>query len=168
MAVKTNSQLAAFFETGDQPSQTEFGHLIDTIIPTPVLLTDASATLTEAANGMRINILPMVTGNRTISMPTPSAAGVSYRFISALTAEETENYIFDTVTTDNSVYFKGGLGVIAVSGDLAADHSNGSSNSQLTLTDAGYFDILFIAYSTTIWYVSGVVQSVDTAAFADQ
>ena len=58
MAVKTNAQLAAFFETGDQPSQAEFGHLIDTIVPTPVLLTDADTTLTEAANGMRMNILP--------------------------------------------------------------------------------------------------------------
>ena len=32
MAVKLNSELAAFFETGDQPSETEFGHLIDSIL----------------------------------------------------------------------------------------------------------------------------------------
>jgi hypothetical protein len=41
MGVKVNSDLAAFFETGDQPSQTEFGHLIDSMLPTPVLLDDA-------------------------------------------------------------------------------------------------------------------------------
>ena len=81
MAVKTNAQLAAFFETGDQPSQAEFGHLIDTIVPTSVLLTDADTTLTETANGMRMNILPDLGANRTFSIPTPSAAGVWYRFI---------------------------------------------------------------------------------------
>ena len=168
MPVKTNAQLAAFFNTGDQPSQTEFGHLIDTIIPTPVLLLDETKTMTEALNAMRINILPVIGGARTISMPAPSAAGVWYRFTSALTAEENNNYIFDTVDTSGDIYFKGGLGSIAVTGDLPAVYSNGSSNSQLTLEDAGYFDITFIAYSTTIWYVSGTYQSVDTAAFADQ
>ena len=29
MATKTESQLKAFFETGDKPSSTEFGHVMD-------------------------------------------------------------------------------------------------------------------------------------------
>tara|TARA_R110001583_G_scaffold23016_2_gene85682 strand:+ start:904 stop:1410 length:507 start_codon:yes stop_codon:yes gene_type:complete len=168
MAVKTNAQLAAFFETGDQPSETEFGHLIDTIAPTPVLLTDADTTLTEAANAMRINILPDLSANRTFSIPTPSAAGIMYRFIYGGAAEDTDNHIIDTVTTDNSVYFKGCITLVDTDGNSSVDYSNGSSNSKVTLTDTGDIDITFISFSTTIWYVSGFSTSADTAAFADQ
>ena len=168
MAVKTNAQLAAFFETGDQPSQAEFGHLIDTIVPTSVLLTDADTTLTEAANGMRMNILPDLGANRTFSIPTPSAAGVWYRFIYGGAAADTDNHIIDTVTTDNSVYFKGAIAHLDTNADNVAVYSNGSSNSQFTSTDTGFLDITFWAYSTTIWYVVGSVVSATAPAFADQ
>ena len=46
MSVKSNSELAAFFNTGDQPSETEFGHLIDTILP-PALTSNAAPTNAE-------------------------------------------------------------------------------------------------------------------------
>ena len=78
MAQKLNSELAAFFETGDQPSETEFGHLIDTILPSPVVLTDsATVTLTKAANQGTINVVPDLSQASTYSIPTPAAAGES-------------------------------------------------------------------------------------------
>ena len=49
MAVKLNSELDAYFNTGDQPSESNFQDLIDTILPTPTLLPDAASTsLTKA------------------------------------------------------------------------------------------------------------------------
>ena len=110
MAVKTNAQLAAYFNTGDKPTEGNFADLIDTIVPTPVVLADASANLTEAANAMRINILPDVASTSNVyDLPTPSAAGVWYRFIYGGAAEDAENHVFNTSTTDNSVYFKGSV-----------------------------------------------------------
>ena len=71
MSVKTNSELAAFFETGDQPSETEFGHLIDTIQPPHVLLGDEDTTFTVAANAFRLCIQPNISAARQITLPTP-------------------------------------------------------------------------------------------------
>ena len=169
MPVKTNAQLAAYFNTGDQPSESNFGDLIDTLQPTPVLISDGTATLTEAANAMRINVCPDVAStSNTYDIPTPSAAGVWYRFIYGGAAADTDNHIIDTVTTDNSVYFKGAIAHLDTNADNAAVYSNGSSNSQFTSTDTGFLDITFWAYSTTIWYVVGSVVSATAPAFADQ
>ena len=71
MPVKTNSQLAAFFNTGDQPSEAEFGHLIDTIQPPHVTLGDESKTLTVADHAYRLLIMPNISGARTLTLPTP-------------------------------------------------------------------------------------------------
>ena len=169
MAVKTNAQLAAFFNTGDQPSEAEFGHLIDTIIPTPVVLSDADATLTEAANAMRINVCPDVAStSNTYDIPTPSAAGVWYRFIYGGAAADAENHIFATATTDNSVYFKGSIAHLDTNADNVAVLPDGNSESKLTVTDTAFLDVTFIASSTTVWYVVGSVISATAPAFADQ
>ena len=72
MAVKTNAELAAFFQTGDQPSETEFGHLIDTIQPAHVLLTDADTSITTADHAFRTLIVPNISDNRTYTLPTPA------------------------------------------------------------------------------------------------
>ena len=79
-----------------------------------------------------------------------------------------DNHIIDTVTTDNSVYFKGAVAHLDTNADNVAVYSNGSSNSQFTSTDTGFLDITFWAYSTTIWYVVGSVVSATAPAFADQ
>ena len=169
MAVKTNSQLADFFKTGDEPTEAEFGHLIDTIIPTPVVQADATATLTEALNAMRITVLPNVASTSNVySLPTPSASGVWYRFIYGGAAIDAENHIFDTATADNSIFFKGVIAHLDTNADNVAVYSNGSSNSQLTVTDTQFLDITFIASSTTVFYVVGSVISVTAPAFADQ
>ena len=168
MAVKTNAQLAAFFNTGDQPSEAEFGHLIDTIIPTNVLLTDADTTLTEADNAHRINILPDLSANRTYKIPTPSAAGVWYRFIYGGAAADTDNHIIQTVTTDNSVFFAGSIAHLDTNADNVAVLPNGSSNSKFTSTDTAFLDVTFWAFSTTKYYLVGSVISATAPAFADQ
>ena len=110
MPVKTNAQLAAYFNTGDQPSESNFGDLIDTLQPTPVLISDGTATLTEAATACRINVLPDVAStSNTYDLPTPSAGGIWYRFIYGGAAADDENHIFATATTDETVLFKGGV-----------------------------------------------------------
>ena len=43
-----------------------------------------------------LNILPDLGANRTFSIPTPSAAGVWYRFIYGGAAADTDNHIIDT------------------------------------------------------------------------
>jgi hypothetical protein len=145
MAVKLNSELAAFFETGDQPSETEFGHLIDSILPTPVLLSDSAAvTLTKAANQGRTNVVPMVSQASTYTIPAPAAAGEG-----------------------NSVFMKGAIAHLDTNADNLSVYSDGDSNELLTLVDPGAFEVNFLSKSTTEWYIWGYVVSEDVPTIAD-
>ena len=77
MATKTAAQLKAFFQTGDQPSQDEFAHLIDTIQPDPVFIDGtADVNLTVADHAFRHVIIAgdidNNTADRTYTLPTPA------------------------------------------------------------------------------------------------
>jgi len=166
MAVKLNSELAAFFETGDQPSETEFGHLIDSILPSPVAIADSTPqTLTKAANQGRINVVPDLSAATTINIPTPAAAGERYTFVYVGEAEDDHNHIYRTVTTDNSVEFIGGIALIDTDGNSSVDFT-GSDSEILTLTDPNTYEINFISTSATDWYVWGWAAGADSAAFS--
>lgn len=177
MAVKTAAQLAAFFETGDQPSQTEFGHVFDTIHPVPVLLTDPGDTnidtLTEAVNGNRTNVVPAIGQNSSFSLATPSAAGVFYHFIYHSTATEGQNLIISTATTDGSVDFRGSIHHIQIDPDATATSAqlaafgDGDSNDILTIATPSSIDLHFLAGATDYWYVWGTVTSATKPVFSD-
>ena len=132
---------------------------------TPIALTDASVTLTRLANGGRVNVIPAVGANRTITLPTP-VAGTSFTFIYGGAAEETENVIFDTGSDTN--FFIGGVQHLDTNADNVSVYSDGNSNSILTLIDFGIMEINIIAKDSTNWYVWGNVISATAPTFADQ
>ena len=133
------------------------------LVITPVALGDEDTTLTAAANGGRVNVVPALTGNRTLTLPSPSA-GVYFTFIYGGAAEETENLIIDTGADAN--FFIGG--VTHITGTPASIYSDGDSNSKLTLTDFGLMEINILAKDGTNWYIWGSQQGADAPAFADQ
>ena len=168
MAVKLNSELAAFFQTGDQPSQTEFGHLVDSVLPTPVVVASGTATLVKSANQGRINIIPNLGAASTYTLPAPSAAGEYYRFIYGGVAEDAENFLLSSGAGTN-VFLKGNithLDTDAGGGNLGL-YINGSSHQLLTLVDPGHFDVNVISISTTVWHVWGTVLSQDVPTIGD-
>jgi len=142
---------------------TEFTLDGDGIKVAPVALTDADTTLTATANGGRTNVVPAITANRTLTLPSPSA-GVYFKFVYGGAAEETENLIIDTGSDTN--FFLGG--VLHVTGTSASIYADGNSNSILTLTDFGLFEINILAKDSTNWYIWGYQQGADAPAFTDQ
>ena len=142
---------------------TEFTLDGDGMKVTPVALTDADTTLTATANGGRTNVVPAITANRTLTLPSPSA-GVYFKFVYGGAAEETENLIIDTGSDTN--FFLGG--VLHVTGTPASIYADGNSNSILTLTDFGLFEINILAKDSTNWYIWGYQQGADAPAFTDQ
>ena len=142
---------------------TEFTLDGDGIKVAPVALTDADTTLTATANGGRTNVVPAITANRTLTLPSPSA-GVYFKFVYGGAAEETENLIIDTGSDTN--FFLGG--VLHVTGTPASIYADGNSNSILTLTDFGLFEINILAKDSTNWYIWGYQQGADAPAFTDQ
>ena len=81
-------------------------------------------------------------------------------------AEEAENLII--VTPGNTNFFIGCIVHLDSNADNTSIYSNGSSNSKLTLTDFGCFEINIIAKDSTNYFIHGYAESADAPAFADQ
>ena len=132
---------------------------------TPITLGDENTTLTATANAGRINVVPAITGNRTLTLPSPTA-GIWFRFIYGGAAEEAQNLIFDTGSDTN--FFIGGIVHMDSNADNVSVYADGNSNSTLTLTDFGIFEINVLAKDSTNWIIWGYQQGADVPAFADQ
>ena len=52
--------------------------------------------------------------------------------------------------------------------DNVSVYADGNSNSILTLTDFGLFDINILAKDSTNWYIWGNQEGADAPAFTDQ
>ena len=131
----------------------------------PVTLGDENKTLTTATHSGRTLVVPAITANRTITLPSP-VAGSHFKFIYGGAAEEAENLIFDTGADAN--YFIGGIVHIQSDADSSSVYSDGNSNSKLTLTDFGCSEINILAKDSTNWLLWGWSEGADAPAFADQ
>ena len=131
----------------------------------PVTLGDEDKTLTNATHSGRTLVVPAITANRTITLPSP-VAGAHFKFIYGGAAEEAENLIFDTGANAN--YFIGGIVHIQSDADSSSVYSDGNSNSKLTLTDFGCSEINILAKDSTNWLLWGWSEGADAPAFADQ
>ena len=131
----------------------------------PVALGDEDKTLDAATHSGRVLAVPAIGANRTITLPSP-VAGQTYKFIYAGAAEETENLII--VTPGNSNFFLGGIVHLDSNADNVSVYADGNSNSSLTLTDSGLFEINIVAKDSTNYYIWGYAEGADVPAFADQ
>ena len=132
---------------------------------TPITFGDENTTLTATANAGRVNVVPAITGNRTLTLPSPTA-GVWFKFIYGGAAEEAENLIIDTGSYTN--YFIGGIIHLDSNADNVSVYADGNSNSILTLTDFGLFEINLLAKDSTNWIIWGHQEGADVPAFSDQ
>ena len=130
----------------------------------PVTLGDEDTTLTNATHSGRLIVVPAITANRTITLPSP-VAGSHFKFIYGGAAEETENIIFDTGADAN--YFIGGVVHCDSNADNVTVYADGNSNSKLTLTDFGGMEINIMAKDSTNWLTWGFTEGADAPAFAD-
>jgi len=131
----------------------------------PVALGDENKTLDAATHSGRTLVVPALAANRTITLPAP-VAGQSYKLIYGGAAEEAENLII--VTPGNSNFFLGGIVHLDSNADNASVYADGNSNSKLTLTDFGVFEINIVAKDSTNYYIWGYQEGADAPAFADQ
>ena len=131
----------------------------------PVALGDENKTLDNATHSGRTLVVPALAANRTITLPAP-VAGAHFKFIYGGAAEEAENLII--ITPGNTNFFIGGIIHLDSNADNVSVYSDGNSNSKLTLTDFGLFEINILAKDSTNYYIWGQAEGVDVPAFADQ
>ena len=159
--VRSESTLKTISKTSSTGAITE----IITMGDGPVALGDEDKTLDNATHSGRTLVVPALGSNRTITLPAP-VAGAHFKLIYGGAAEEAENLII--VTPGNTNFFIGGIVHLDSNADNLSVYSDGNSNSQLTLTDFGLFEINILAKDSTNYYIWGYQEGADVPAFADQ
>ena len=168
MAVKTNAQLAAFFNTGDQPSEAEFGHLIDTIQPNPVFLEgNANENLTVADHAFRTIIVDGSDADRTYTLPVP-ALGTWFHFvyIADLDAADDADLQITNLAGD---FLKGAVTHLDTdagsTGGLEVIHANGSSHIGISLDFGAGADLWIMGFTASLNYIWGNTTGATPATF---
>ena len=119
----------------------------------------------------RVNLIPDVSADRVVTLPTP-AAGVTIKLLGPTGLAAADGHDIQLKTgSDNSIFFKGQ--VLHVDTDqtgqtVAPVFSDQDSNSLFNILLPSYVDILLTGVSTTVWQISGIVASADAPTFADQ
>lgn len=135
----------------------------------PVIVPDAATYTVLAANTGRVHVMPNLTADCAIALPTP-ALGLWFEFIYGGVAVDAQSWIFRTPLAAN--FFTGGLlhadmNAGAGSDELVPIYPNGSTNAKLTIALPGAgMRLRFIADGTR--YVCEGITASDTApVFAD-
>ena len=175
MAVKTNAQLAAFFNTGDQPSEAEFGHLIDTIQPSPVFLEgDANLSLTVADHAFRTIIVDGSDADRTYTLPEP-ALGTWFHFVYIADLDAADSHDLE-ITNLAGDFLKGAVThhntIANDNSDDSVDnvfnpviHANGSSHIGISLDLGAGADLWFMGFTASLNYIWGNTTGATPATF---
>lgn len=136
----------------------------------PVSVTDAATYTMLAKNSGKIHVVPDLTADITISLPTVEA-GLSYEFWYGGAASDAQDWLIDTGSDTN--YFIGGVTHLDDDAGSAGDevvpvYADGNSNSKLTVLTPDTGTRVVLVCDGTNWYLNGFVVSSGAPSFADQ
>ena len=166
---KTNAALAAYFNTGDQPSESNFGDLIDTIQPSNAIISETSGTkaLTIADHAFRNIIVGDLSGHLTLTLPTTfshETTSANYAwfhiiYFGPMTGDDDYNLLVK-VGTENTHEFSGTIIHHSTANDTSGAALNAAvsatgNNDVLTFTTGNHANIWIHAKSTETWYIWG-------------
>tara|TARA_B100000700_G_C14970538_1_gene821135 strand:- start:50 stop:610 length:561 start_codon:yes stop_codon:yes gene_type:complete len=137
----------------------------------PVVVSASGATLTEAANAARVNLVPNVAGDIVYTLPTP-IAGMQFEFINSqgatggLTAAD--GHDVQIATAGSSIFFAGSImhhDTNETGQTSAVVYPNGTNHFRLNILLPGAFHVWLWGVSATVWAISGFVASNDAPTF---
>lgn len=123
-----------------------------------------------AANSGKPHVIPDLTGDLVISLPT-AAADLDFEFIYAGVAADVQDWQIDTGSDTN--FFLGGVVHLDTDAGSAGDEvvpiaSDGNSNSKLNVLVPHVGTRVRVICDGTNWYLSGQVVGATAPTFADQ
>ena len=133
-----------------------------------VFVVDAATININAADSGKTHIIPDLTADCTLTLPTEEV-GLNYEFWYGGTAADAQDCTFDTGSDTN--YFVGGAHHADTDGELSAVvDSNGSSNSKMAVLTPECGTWVKFVCDGVKWYVNGdVISATNTAiTFGDQ
>lgn len=136
----------------------------------PVVVTDATTYSVQSYNSGILHVVPNLTADITISLPT-AADGLVYEFWYGGAAADAQDWLITTGSNTN--FFKGGVVHMDSDANSAADetvpvYADGNSNSKLTVLTPEAGTTVKMHCDGTNWYVNGNVVSATAPSFADQ
>ena len=142
------------------------GELQAPVLKAPVENGDANLTITEALHAGTIVMQTDVSADRTYTIPAPSAAGVTYRFVGQGSGSAADAHDVILTTGTAGVFFDGMITHLATGGNAAGVWGNGSSHDKLQINVPAGYDITLIAKSTTVYYITGSVTGATAPEFS--
>jgi len=140
----------------------------DIAIIEAIAVTDAATYTVLAANSGKIHIIPDLTADCVLTLPT-AAAGLFYEFWTGGVAIDSQDWQFDTGSDTN--FYLGGLMQIT-SGTVAStlQAPDGNSNSKMNILTPEPGTLIKMYCDGTNWYLNGTVLSntADAVTWADQ
>jgi len=133
-----------------------------------VVVTDAATYTITAANSGKLHIMPDLTADCVLSLPT-AAAGLYYKFISKAVAADAQDWQFDTGSDTN--FYLGGITELDTTGNtVVLEVPDGDSNSIVNILTPTPGSFVEFFCDGTNWIINGIVQSetADAITWADQ
>ena len=137
----------------------------------PVVVSASGATLTEAANAGRVNLIPNVAGDIVYVLPTP-IAGMTFEFINSQGATSglaaADGHDVQIATAGTSIFYAGSImhhDTNETGQTSAPVFPNGTNHYRLNILLHSGFHIWLYGVSATVWAISGWVGSVDAPTF---
>ena len=137
----------------------------------PVVVAAAGATLTEAANAGRVNLIPNVAGDIVYVLPTP-IAGMTFEFITSQGATSglaaADGHDVQIATAGTSIFFAGQI-MHHDTGETGQTSvviwPNGTNHYRMNMLLPASVHIWLYGVSATVWALSGWVASASTPTF---
>jgi hypothetical protein len=131
-----------------------------------VTVTDAASYSVLAANTGKTHVIPNLTADCTLTLPT-AAAGLEYTFIGKGVAADAQSWIF---STGGANFFLGGLAFVDTddpADSIVAVYPNGSSNDFCTVAAPGGGTRIHLVCDGTNWIINGQVNGATAPTFSD-
>jgi hypothetical protein len=131
----------------------------------PVVVTDAAAYTVKDYNSGVLHVIPNLTADITITLPSPKK-GLSYRFMYGGAAADAQDWLFVTGSASN--YYVGGVAwLVSGTPDVTTVYSDGNSNDNFAVITPEAGTWVELVCDGTVWYLNGHVVSQTTPTIAD-